>query len=178
MQDDIVADHIGEQRQQGILKAFSKAVHHYGLWNATHLWADFTANLHGKNRQFTAVLYWAQEAVSPPCLSPSLSDPAQLFPLSTDHNREPSLTLNLCFCITGPLVFFFWAAGPLCLSLLLSLQSKCFIALYRQIQLYSFYLSLHAYIYKTLALNEAQIIGHFLLVVFAQASITFINAHT
>lgn len=65
MQDDIVADHIGEQRQQGILKAFSKAVHHYGLWNATHLWADFTANLHGKNRQFTAVLYWAQEAVSP-----------------------------------------------------------------------------------------------------------------
>lgn len=66
MQDDIVADHIGEQRQQGILKAFSKAVHHYGLWNATHLWADFTANLHGKYRQFTAVLYWAQEAVSPP----------------------------------------------------------------------------------------------------------------
>lgn len=83
---------------------------------------------------------------TPPPPSPSPSDPAQLFPLSTDHNREPSLTLNLCFCITGPLVFFFWAAGPLRLSLLLSLQSKCFIALYRQIQLYSFYLSLHAYI--------------------------------
>lgn len=88
----------------------------------------------------------AQKAVFPPCLSPSPSDPDQLFPLSTDHNREPSLTLNLCFCITGPLVFFFWAAGPLCLSLLLSLQSKCFIALYRQIQPYSFYLSLHAFI--------------------------------
>lgn len=72
----------------------------------------------------------AQKAVFPPCLSPSPSDPDQLFPLSTDHNREPSLTLNLCFCITGPLVFFFlgcWASLSLSFALLAEQVFYCLI---------------------------------------------------
>lgn len=66
---------------------------------------------------------------SSPSLSPSptscQSRPA--FPLSPAYNREPSLTLNLCFCITGLVCFFFFLSvcwALFCLSLCFLLQWK------------------------------------------------------
>lgn len=62
-------------------------------------------------------------------------DPGQLFPLSPGYNREPSLTLNLGFCITPCAFFFCSLLGLLSLSLphsfsLFSCSGRS--ALYRQ----------------------------------------------
>lgn len=49
-----------------------------------------------------------------PLRFPLPANPDQLFPLSPAYNREPSLTLNLCFCITGLVCFFSLSLlGPL-----------------------------------------------------------------
>lgn len=60
----------------------------------------------------------ATVALLPPLRHPLPASPDQLFPLSTPaYIREPSLTLNLCFCITGLVCFFSFiffpqSAGP------------------------------------------------------------------